>query len=154
MNRNRHISPLTLALIVIAALAAGSAHAAEKTEVELTLTVDDAGNASIGVDPENAQIWRNKPDKPKKVYWMTVNESSYDELFWELRYDPSKGGGSANYFGDVDIACGKTDIKVQPDRKPDAPYAEWPYSVTVYSCVDGAKGDMLAEIDPRIKWGD
>jgi len=154
MNRDRHYSPVTLALIVVASLAAGSAFAADKTEINLTLTVDSSGAATINVDPEDATIWRNKPDKPKKVYWMTENNSSYDELFWELRYDPDKGGGSANYFGDVDIACGESDIKVQPDKKPDIPYAEWPYSVTVYSCVDGEKSEMILEVDPRIKWGD
>jgi hypothetical protein len=145
---------LIVAIAAVALVAAGTAQAADKTDVELTLTVDDAGNAAISVDPESAQIWRNKPDKPKKVYWYTANESSYDELYWELRYDPGKGGGTANYFGDVDIECGKDSIKVQPDKKPDAPYAEWPYSVSVYSCVDGAKGDMLAEVDPRIVWKD
>ena len=42
----------------------------------------------------------------------------------------------------------------QPDKKPDVPQAEWPYSVAVYSCVDGARGDLLAEVDPRIVWRD
>ena len=145
---------LSLIVFAIALVTAGTGEAADKTDVELKITVDDAGNAAISVDPESAQIWRNKPDKPKKVYWYTANESSYDELYWELRYDPGKGGGTANYFGDVDIECGKDSIKVQPDKKPDAPYAEWPYSVTVYSCIDGARGDMLAEVDPRIVWKD
>ena len=153
MHRIR-FAPIVLALIVLAALAAGSAHAADKTDVQLTLMDDGSGALAISVDPENAQIWRNKPDKPKKVYWYTANESSYDELYWELRYDPGKGGGTANYFGAVDIECGKDSIKVQPDKKPDEPYAEWPYSVTVYSCVDGERGDMLAEVDPRIVWKD
>ena len=67
MNRDRHYSPVTLALIVVASLAAGSAFAADKTEINLTLTVDSSGAATINVDPEDATIWRNKPDKPKKT---------------------------------------------------------------------------------------
>jgi hypothetical protein len=142
------------ALVISAVLITGSAQAADKKDVKLTLNVSSAGTASIAVDPEDVQIWRNKPNKPKKVYWKTVNNSSHDQLFWELRYDPGKGGGTANYFGDVDIECGTTSIKVQPDKKPAFPYAQWPYSVAVYVCVDGAKGDLLAEVDPRIVWKD
>jgi len=106
------------------------------------------------VDPLNTKIGRNNPNKPKKVNWSTFNCSPYDELFWELRYDPSKGGGAANYFGDVDIECGKIEIKVQPYNKPDFPNAEWPYSITVYACADGVKAQKIATIDPRIKWQD
>jgi hypothetical protein len=156
----RRVSSLIIGALAVATMAvlggplAGFADAADKNEVELTLAVDSAGKATITVDPEDAQIWRNKPDKPKKVTWKTVNTSSHDQLFWELRYAPDKGGGSADYFGDVDIACGETEIKVQPDKKPDFPYAEWPYSVTVFACADGAKGQELATVDPRIIWKD
>jgi hypothetical protein len=153
MNRKLRLS-LIVAIATVALVATGTAEAADKTDVQLTLMDDGSGALAISVDPENAQIWRNKPDKPKKVYWYTANETSYDELSWELRYDPSKGGGTADYFGAVDIECGKDSIKVQPDKKPDAPHAEWPYSVAVYSCVDGARGDLLAEVDPRIVWKD
>ena len=135
-------------------LLASTAEAADKNEVELTLAVDSAGTATITVDPEDAQIWRNKPDKPKKINWKIVNSSAYEQLFWELRYAPDKGGGSADYFGEVDITCGETDKKVQPDKKPDFPYAEWPYSITVFSCADGAKSVELATVDPRIVWKD
>ena len=69
-------------------------------------------------------------------------------------FDPGKGGGSENYFGDVDLACGESSIKVQPSPKPSIPNAEWPYMVTVYSCADGAKGEYLCMVDPRIKWND
>ena len=153
MHRKIRLS-LIVAIAIVALVATGTAEAAEKTDVQLTLMDDGSGALAISVDPENAQIWRNQPDKPKKVYWYTANETSYDELYWELRYDPGKGGGTADYFGAVDIECGKDSIKVQPDKKPDAPNAEWPYSVTVYSCVDGARGDLLAEVDPRIVWKD
>lgn len=154
MQNPLRLATMTLAIVVAALLIAGSAQAADKKDVKLTLTVDSAGTATISVDPEDATIWRNKPDKPKKVNWKTINKSTYDELFWELRYEPSKGGGTADYFGDVDIACGETERKVQPDKKPDFPYAQWPYSVAVYSCVDGARGAKLAEVDPRIVWKD
>jgi hypothetical protein len=154
MQNPLRLATMTLAIVVAALLIAGSAQAADRKDVKLTLTVYSAGTATISVDPEDATIWRNKPDKPKKVNWKTINKSTYDELFWELRYEPSKGGGTADYFGDVDIACGETERKVQPDKKPDFPYAQWPYSVAVYSCVDGARGAKLAEVDPRIVWKD
>lgn len=141
-------------VLLTAVMLAGSAEAADQKEVKLTLNVNSSGASTITVDPENTQIWRNKPNKPKKIYWKTVNNSSHAQLFWELRYDPEKGGGTANYFGDVDLECGTTSIKVQPDKKPDFPFAQWPYSVTVYSCVDGSKGQKLAEVDPRIVWKD
>lgn len=141
-------------IVTFGGLSATTSEAADKTDVELTLAVDSAGTATITIDPEDAQIWRNELDKPKKIYWTTVNTSSHDQLFWELRYAPDKGGGSADYFGNVDIVCGETDIKVQPDKKPDVPYAQWPYSVTVFACADGAKGQELATVDPRIVWKD
>ncbi len=46
------------------------------------------------------------------------------------------------------------DIKVQPDKKPDIPKAEWPYSITVFACLDGVKAQKLATLDPRIIWQD
>ena len=141
-------------VFTVGGLLPSAAEAADKTDVELALTVDDAGVASITVDPEDAQIWRNKPDKPKKINWTTVNGSSHEQLFWELRYAPDKGGSSADYFGAVDITCGETEKKVQPDKKPDIPNAQWPYSVTVFRCADGVKGEELASVDPRIVWKD
>ena len=55
---------------------------------------------------------RQQP-KIKKVYWVTKPNAELGELYWELRYDPGKGGGSENYFGNVDLACGESSIKVQ-----------------------------------------
>lgn len=162
MHRGTHFASITLALVVAAVFLAfsgpiaGSAGAADKkTTIQLVLNQNVAGIPTIKVQPRDAKIWRNKPEKPKMVeWWWTDNDTSYSEIFWEIRYDPSKGGGTANYFGDVDIECGKTEIKVQPDKKPDFPKAEWPYSITVYACVDGVKAQKIASIDPRIIWND
>ena len=160
MHGNRRFTAVryTLAAAVVLAVfsgaLAGSAHAGDNKLVRLKLLTEPTGRPIIMVDPPNARIWRNKPDKPKKINWSTFNYSPYDELFWELRYDPSKGGGTANYFGDVDIECGESEIKVQPDKKPDVPNAEWPYSITAYACADGVKAQKIATIDPRITWRD
>jgi hypothetical protein len=147
---------MALIIVVAAVLIASPADAADKkTNIQLALDQNINSVVIIKVQPRDAKIWRNKPDKPKKVeWWWTVNDTSYTEIFWEIRYDPSKGGGTANYFGDVDIECGKNEIKVQPDKKPDFPNAVWPYSVTVYACSNGAKAQKLATVDPRIIWKD
>jgi hypothetical protein len=154
MHQGHRSIVMILLFVVMAAVVSDPAQAADKKDVQLTLSVDSAGNATISVHPQDQHIWRNKPNKPKKINWKTVNNSSHIQLFWELRYDPGKGGGTADYFGDVDIECDQTAIKVQPDKKPEFPYAQWPYSVAVFACVDGAKGDKLAEVDPRIVWKD
>lgn len=154
MKNSLRLAIMALAAVIAGLMIAGTAEAADEKDVKLTLPVSSAGPATITVDPEDAEIRRNKPNKPKKVYWHTVNESSHDQLFWELRYDPGKGGGTANYFGDVDIECGKTAIKVQPDKKPDFPYPQWPSSVTVYACADGIKAQKVAAVDPRTIWKD
>ena len=162
MHENRRFAGVTGTLAIVAvfvafsSLFAGSADASDKKKnIELTLEVGATAKPFITVRPRDAKIWRNKPDKPKKVrWWWTVNKTSHAEIFWEIRYDPSKGGGTANYFGDVDIECGQAEIKVQPDKKPDFPKAEWPYSITVYACRDGVKAQEIATIDPRIIWND
>ena len=155
MKGNRRFSALTLATAIAAVSIAGFTGATDKkTNIRLTLRQDRNGDLLVIVRPQNAKIWRNNPDKPKKVNWWTDNYSTYGELFWELRYDPDKGGGTADYFGEVDIECGQKEIKVQPDKKPDFPEAEWPYSITVYACIDGAKAQKIAAVDPRIIWKD
>ena len=156
MHHSQRFAIITLGLVIAAVLIAGPADAADKkTTIQLRLDQNINGVPIIKVQPRDAKIWRNQPDKPKKVeWWWTSNDTSYSEIFWEIRYDPSKGGGTANYFGDVDIECGKTEIKVQPDKKPDFPKAEWPYSITVYACKDGVKAQEIATIDPRIIWND
>ena len=147
---------MTLLVVIAAVLIAGPASTADKkTNIQLTLDQNFNGLPFIKVQPRDAKIWRNKPDKPKKVeWWWTINRTSYSEIFWEIRYDPSKGGGTADYFGEVDIECGQSEIKVQPDKKPDSPKAEWPYSITEYACKDGVKAQKIATIDPRIIWQD
>ena len=123
-------------------------------EVTLTVVADGAGGCTITVSPETAIISRGSNAKIKKVYWVGQSSPEFGEIYWELRYDPGKGGGSENYFGDVNLGCGASSIKVQPKPKPRIPNAEWPYMVTAYQCVDGAKGPYLCMVDPRIKWND
>jgi hypothetical protein len=148
---------MTVAVVIVTALVARPVHAADKdkkTNILLTLRVDVTQRTVIKVQPRDAKIWRNTPDKPKKVMWIAINNTTYEEVFWEIRYAPSKGGESANYFGDVNIECGESEIKAQPDKKPEIAHAEWPYSVTAYGCVDGEKAQKLAVLDPRIIWKD
>jgi len=133
---------------------AGNAAANDAREVTLTAVADGTGGCTITVSPETAIISRSNNAKIKKVYWVGESNPEFGELYWEIRYDPGKGGGSENYFGDVNLACGASSIKVQPKPKPNIPNAEWPYMVTVYRCVDGAKGSYLCTVDPRIKWND
>jgi hypothetical protein len=156
MQQGQRFATITLGLVIAAALIAGPGNAADKkTTIRLVLDQNTNGVAFIRVQPQEAKIWRNKPDKPKKVeWWMVTNKTSFIDIFWEIRYDPSKGGGTADYFGKVDIECGKKEIKVQPDKKPDFPKAEWPYSIDAYACKDGVKAQKIATIDPRIIWND
>jgi len=114
----------------------------------------NSGGCTITVSPEIAVISRGNQAKIKKIYWVAEPNSEFGGLYLEIRYDPGKGGGSKNYFGNVDLACGESSIKVQPKPKPKIPNAEWPYMVTVYRCVDGARGPYLCTVDPRIKWND
>ena len=134
--------------------AGGAAANPDAKEVTLTAVADGAGGCTITVSPETAIISRGKNARIKKVYWVAEPNAELGELYWELRYDPGKGGGSENYFGDVVLPCGQSSIKVQPRPKPSIPNAEWPYMVTVYSCTDGAKGEYLCMVDPRIRWND
>ena len=150
--------PLTLAVAVVVASLASVAGAQvgggnDARTVTLSAVSDGSGGCTITVDPEVATISRGKKAKIKKVYWAAESNPELGELFWELRYDPGKGGGSGDYFGDVDLACGSTSVKVQPD-KPKIPNAEWPYTISVYRCENGTKGEYLCTVDPRIKWDD
>jgi hypothetical protein len=142
------------ACVGLVSFAGGAAADPDAKEVNLTAVADGAGGCTITVDPETAIISRGPNAKIKKVYWVTEPNPELGELYWELRYDPGKGGGSENYFGDVDLACGESSIKVQPSPKPSIPNAEWPYMVTVYRCADGAKSEYLCTVDPRIRWDD
>jgi hypothetical protein len=128
-----------------------SADPPDAKEVTLQLAVDGDGGCSITVIPEIGVIQHGHNAKIKKVYWVALPNDQHPQLFWELRWDPDKGGASENYFGNVDLACGVDNIKVQPD-KPTIDNAEWPYAVSVFSCVDGAKTEQLCTVDPRIRW--
>ncbi len=145
---------IVIACGILISFAGGSAAGNDSREVTLTAVADGSGGCTITVSPENAIISRGKHAKIKKVYWRAEANSELGELYWEIRYDPGKGGGSENYFGDVNLACGAPSIKVQPKPKPKIPNAEWPYMVTVYRCENGAKGPYLCTVDPRIKWND
>lgn len=131
-----------------------SAEANDAKEVTLEVVTGPSGECTITVSPETAVISRGPNAKIKKVYWVAKPNSDLGELYWELRYDPGKGGGTENYFGDVNLGCGAGSIKVQPNPKPKIPNAEWPYMVTVYRCENGAKGPYLCTVDPRIRWND
>jgi hypothetical protein len=155
IKRNIAKTSLVAAIVGIVVLAGAStvwADPPDAKEVTLLLSFNDAGKCSISVHPEIAEIWRGQHHKIKKVYWVAPPNSQYPQLFWELRWDPDKGGATEDYFGAVDLSCGVNNIKVQPKPKPKIPNAEWPYSVSVYSCADGAKSEHLCNVDPRIRW--
>jgi len=145
---------IVVACGILTTWASEAAADGDSREVTLTAVADGSGGCTITVSPETAIISRGANEKIKKVYWVAAPNPELGELYWEIRYDPGKGGGSENYFGDVNLACGESSIKVQPNPKPKIPNAEWPYMVTVYSCADGAKGPYLCTVDPRIKWND
>jgi hypothetical protein len=139
------------AVILAVGVATVSADPPDAKTVTLELAVGGDGGCTITVIPEVGVIQRGDNAKIKKVYWEALPNDQHPELFWELRWDRDKGGASENYFGDVDLACGVGNIKVQPD-KPKIDGAEWPYAVTVFACVDGTKSVKLCTVDPRIRW--
>ena len=147
-----------VAVTIVAVLGIGGPAAAQGVddarEVTLELSVDDSGGCRITVVPENAVIWRGANQKLKKVVWVAPPSQDHGELFWELRWDPDKGGGSEDYFGAVDLGCGQSRVKVQPSPKPKIPQAEWPYAVTVFACEGGKKSEQICSVDPRIRWDD
>ncbi len=147
-------SMMAIASVVLISWPGLAAADNDSREVTLTAEADGSGGCTITVSPETAIISRGNNEKIKKVYWVAAPNAELGELYWEIRYDPGKGGGTENYFGDVNLACGESSIKVQPKPKPKIPNAEWPYMVTVYSCADGAKSEYLCTVDPRIKWND
>lgn len=140
-------------LLVVQA-AGVSAQNEDSRVVTLTAVADEAGGCTITVDPEIAVISRSEDARITKVDWVAQPNEKLGKLFWELRYDPGKGGASKNYFGGVDLGCGKASKKIRPEIRPTTPNAEWPYMVTVYRCKDGNKSEYLCTVDPRIKWND
>ncbi len=154
MNRVSKMS-VVVACVCFGLLSWAGGAAADSGAVEVTLTAeaDGAGGCKINVSPENATISRERGAGPSRVNWVVKPNPDLGDLFWELRYDPGKGDASKNYFGGVDITCGKPSKNVKPE-KPTIPNAEWPYMVTVYSCKDGNKYEYMCMVDPRIKWND
>ena len=144
----------TIGVLILSGASAVSAQQPDGREVTLELSMDGAGYPTIIVSTKTDTIWRNAQGKVKKVVWVAMPDAQYGELYWELRWDPSKGGGSDNFCRNGNLSFWVSDIKVQPKPKPKVPYAEWPYMVTVYSCSGGVKGQELATVDPRIRWDD
>jgi hypothetical protein len=119
---------------------AGSANAGDRKVVRLELKQVSTGAPIIIVNPPHAKIWRKAPGKAQEIrWWMKRNRTSYYEIVWEFRYDPTKKGAAADYFGEVDLGCGETRVDALPKMKPDSPNAEWPYTITAYACHKGKK---------------
>lgn len=157
MHRGRNLTLMMTAMAIVLLALTGTLSAQARPDardVTLTLSADGHGKCTITVDPDVAHIWRGKSKKIKKVKWVSEPNPNYGELYWELRYDPGKGGGTGDYFGPVDLPCGTPELKVQPEIRPKIPRAEWPYSVTVYLCENGVKSTRLCSKDPRIRWDD
>ena len=155
----RFVGTYSLVFIIVAvALSgtlAGSANAGDTKAIRLYLEQGVTGVARVIVNPRDAKIWRNAPGKAQNIRWFMVkNRTSYSRILWEFRYDPSKKGATADYFGDVDLECGGTRVEVPPEMKPDSPGAEWPYSITAYACTDGGKAQKIATVTARIIWKD
>jgi len=156
---NKKLTKATLVVAIIGLLASTDASTAwadppDAREVTLGRVIDRPDSCTVTVHPETATISRGEHQKIKKVYWAASPNDQFPELYWELRWDSDKGGASEDYFGAVDLPCGVTDIKVQPNPKPKIPQAEWPYSVKVYSCSGGARSEHICTVDPRIRWDD
>ena len=157
MNQNRRVAAITVAFFVagiFCALAVSTEAAGKDQNILLTLRVDVTGRTIVKVQPRDAKLWRNDPDRPQQVRWWMVNSTLYDEIHFEIRYDPSRASDGVDYFGDVDIECDQTEVTVTPSTVPDTEGASWPYVVTVYGCVDGQKAQELETINPKIIWKD
>jgi hypothetical protein len=112
------------------------------------------GELCVTVLPDPATVWRGTKRTPiRRVDWLVVDA---EERYWEIRYAPDKDGAEGNYFnasGTIDIPCGDNLFRTRNPQDPGRDGARWPYSITVYSCVDGSKGERLCEKDPEIDWG-
>ena len=162
MHRNHRVANITRAIAGVAIIAAFSGAGAEPacagntTVVKLELDEIGSGITRIRVNPRDAKIWRGEPGKAQKIrWWMVKNRTSYSQILWEFRYAASREGATADYFGDVDLECGKTEVEVPPEMLPESAEAAWPYSITAYACADGVKGQKIATIDTvRVVWKD
>jgi hypothetical protein len=162
VTAQRFFSVMTHSFVMVAmavsfaGLSAFSAEAADETPIRLELRLErGTGRTFVLVVPPKAKIWRSTPDKPRAIYLTGINTTEYVEVALEIRYNDSDKGASADYFGDIDIACGqKGSMIVEPSEIPDAAGAEWPYTVTVYACKDGAKAQVVGTANARIIWAD
>ena len=99
MRRTNTERPVVAAVIVIAcgiliSWPVGAAADNESREVTLTAVADGSGGCTITVSPETAIISRGKKAKIKKVYWVGETNPELGDLYWEIRYEPGKGGNS------------------------------------------------------------
>lgn len=93
-------------------------------------------------------VFRNQ--KPKKVKFWANPAQTY---FWEIQYDGGKPSAEGDFFGAVDpIGCNHNHTTTDNNSgvPNDGVPHYWPYSITVYECVNGAKGPYLCDVDPRV----
>jgi hypothetical protein len=161
MHRNYRIANITRAIVAVAIIVAfggpfvDSAQGADRKVVKVAVDEVGSGTTRIRVYPRDAGLWRNTPGKAQNIrWWMVKNRSSYPQIFWEFRFDPSREGATEDYFGDVDIECGGKHVDVAPEMKPDSVNAVWPYTITAYACSKGAKAQKIATGNARIVWKD
>lgn len=155
MSRQNIVRPVFSVMIVIACglliAIPDTATAQDKATVSLELQMNErAGGCKISVDPADAVLSR---DGAGVVNWVSA-EPGY---FWEIRYAAdlkTEGSTAENYFGTVDIECTKASREKTAEFKPavETDNAEWPYMIAVYSCNGREKGELLCDVDPRIKW--
>ena len=161
MNRHQHLGATTHVFAIafffaLSMVALASPVDADDTErsVLLTLRVERTGVTMVKVQPRDAKLWRNDPEKPHEIRWWTINNTQYEEVYWEIRHDSSRSGSEGDYFGEIDIECGQSEVTVQPVTVPDSPNARWPYVVNVYGCYDGKKAQKLSTLSPLVLWKD
>ena len=157
MKRKNRIAIITVAFFlagILGALAVSTEAADKDQSILLTLRVDVTGQTMVKVQPRDTKLWRNNPDKPQQVRWWTVNNTQYNQVYWEIRHDTTRGSDGVDYFGEIDIECDQTEVTVKPDTVPESEGARWPYVVNVYGCVGGEKAQKLATLSPLILWKD
>jgi len=151
----------SIPVLLLAAVASSAAPAAAqggfgpgKTDSRQVTLDHVGGELCATVYPDPATIWRpGKKSKIRKVDWVVVDEEDY---YWEIRYAPEKPGAEEDYFessAPIDIPCGDNLFRSKNPRDPGKDGTAWPYTVTVYSCVDGQRGELLCVKDPEIDWG-
>jgi hypothetical protein len=161
MRRKNHRAIVVRIIVAVAVLGvfagpfADTAIASDNSVIKLGLDEVAGGRSMIRVNPRDAKIWRDNPEKSQQIlWWMVKNRTSYSEIYWEFRFDASKEGGSKDFFGKVDLGCGEKEVIAEPEITPENSNAVWPYSITVYACRDGVKAQKLATANPKVIWQD